>query len=246
MTPSIGPDLQGVLAPLGVLRAAINLGNPILAQREPATGRPVGVSVDLARELARRLDVPIELIAFEKAAQSVTAVRDEAADVGFFAIDPARSAGLLFTAAYVVIEGSHLVRTDSSIVDNEAVDREGIRVAVASGSAYDLHLTRELASASIERFRLPAEVLVALRERRVDVAAGIRSMLADWQHAEPGLRLLPGRFMLIQQAMGLPASRGDAARLHLSAFVEEMKATGFVHDALARHRIDGGSVAPPA
>ncbi|RYF74852.1 MAG: transporter substrate-binding domain-containing protein, partial [Comamonadaceae bacterium] len=226
VTPSIEPVLKSVFAPLGVLRAAINLGNPILAQREPDTGQPKGVSIDLARELARRLDVPLELIAFEKAAQSVGAVRDEAADVGFFAIDPARSAGLLFTAAYVVIEGSHLVRIDSPIADNEAVDREGIRVAVASGSAYDLHLTRELANASVERFRLPAEVLAALRDRRVDVAAGIRTMLAEWQRAEPGLRLLPGRFMLIQQAMGLPVSRGDAARLHLAAFVEEMKASG--------------------
>ena len=243
---TIASGIAPAFAPTGTLRASINLGNPILANRAPATGEPVGVSIDLARALAERLGLPIEFVVFEKAAQSVDAVKNGAADVGFFAIDPARSEGLRFSAPYVLIEGSYLVREDSGVQDNDSVDRAGTRVAVGSGSAYDLFLTRSLQQASIERVVNAPAVLAALQAGQVEVAAGIRRLLEDWVAGHDGLRLLPGRFMVIQQAMGLPADRGDAAAAALGAFVEEMKASGFVAASLQRHGIVGGSVAPPA
>lgn len=238
--------MRTAFAPTGTLRASINLGNPILAARDAASGEPVGVSVDLARALAQRLEVPLECLVFDKAAQSVEAVRGERADIGFFAIDPARSEGLGFTAAYVLIEGSYLVPGSASLQDNAEVDRAGLRVGVGSGSAYDLFLTRELKAARIERFFNAEAVTQALKDGQIEVAAGIRKQLQTLAQADAGLRLLPGRFMVIQQAMGLPASRGADARAALAAFVEEMKAGGFVAEALARHRIDGGTVAPAA
>ena len=232
-------------APTGTLRASINLGNPILANRDASTGEPVGVSIDLARALAERLGLPLELMVFDKAAQSVDAVKNGAADVGFFAIDPARSEGMRFSSPYVLIEGSYLVRKDSVVQDNDSVDRAGTRVAVGAGSAYDLFLTRSLKQASIERVVNAPAVLAALQAGQVEVAAGIRKLLEDWAAQHDGLRLLPGRFMVIQQAMGLPADRGDAAAAALGAFVEDMKASGFVAASLQRHGIVGGSVAPP-
>jgi len=238
--------LTTAFAPTGVLRASINLGNPILAGRDPASGEPAGVSVDLARAFAQRLGVGVELKVFEKAAASVEAVRGEAADIGFFAIDPARSEGLQFTAPYVLIEGSYLVPAVSAIQANEEVDREGTRVAVGSGSAYDLFLTRELKKAQIERVAGAKGVMEALRAGQVEVAAGIRQVLEAEAAADKALRMLPGRFMVIQQAMGTPASRGSEAGAALSAFVEEMKASGFVAEALARHKVQGASVAPAA
>jgi polar amino acid transport system substrate-binding protein len=231
-------------APTGALRASINLGNPILASRDAESGSPGGVSVDLAGEFARRLGVAIEYVVFDKAAASVEAVRNEQADIGFFAIDPARSDGLLFTAPYVLIEGSYLVRDGSPLTDNAHVDRTDHRVSVGRGSAYDLFLTRELSQAEIVRFAGAAPALAALRAGDVDVAAGIRQVLEGEAQRDRGLRVLPGRFMLIQQAMGVPASRGSEAQALLAAFVEEMKASGFVDEALARHRIKGAIVAP--
>jgi polar amino acid transport system substrate-binding protein len=233
-------------APGGVLRASINLGNPILANRDAASGEPVGLSIDLAREFARRLGVRIELVVFERAAASVDAVKNEKADIGFFAIDPARSEGLLFTAPYVLIEGSYLVPETSTFTDNAQVDREGHRISVGSGSAYDLFLTREIKRAAIVRFQGAGAALAAIRAGDVEVAAGIRQLLEGEARRAPGVRVLPGRFMVIQQAMGTPASRGTEAQALLSAFVEEMKASGFVADALKRHRIQGAIVAPAA
>lgn len=236
-------DLRQAFAPTGVLRASINLGNPILAGRD-AAGELAGVSVDLARALASRLGLPLELLPFEKAMKSVEAVKNEVADVGFFAIDPARGEGLRFSAPYVLIEGSYLVRADSPLQDNGAVDRAGTRIAVGTGSAYDLFLTREISAAHIERVASADAVRDSLRTGQAEVAAGIRQLLEEWAGADATLRLLPGRFMVIQQAMGLPAGRGEPAAQALAAFVEEMKASGFVAQALASHGIQGASVAP--
>ena len=243
---TISPSLVSAFAPGGTLRASINLGNPILANKDAATGEPVGVSIDLAREFVRRLGVGIELVVFEKAAASVDAVKNEKADIGFFAIDPARSEGLLFTSPYVLIEGSYLVPEASALTDNTQVDAEGHRISVGAGSAYDLFLTREIKAAEIVRLQGAGPALAALRSGEVEVAAGIRQMLEGEAKRAPGVRVLPGRFMVIQQAMGTPASRGAEAQALLAAFVEEMKATGFVADALKRHRIEGASVAPSA
>ncbi|MDR6518548.1 polar amino acid transport system substrate-binding protein [Variovorax paradoxus] len=243
---TISPSLVSAFAPGGTLRASINLGNPILANKDAATGEPVGVSIDLAREFARRLGVGIELVVFEKAAASVDAVKNEKADIGFFAIDPARSEGLLFTAPYVLIEGSYLVPEGSALKDNAQVDAKGNRISVGSGSAYDLFLTREIKAAEIVRLQGAGPALAALRSGEVEVAAGIRQLLEGEAQRAPGVRVLPGRFMVIQQAMGTPAGRGAQAQALLAAFVEEVKASGFVADALKRHRIEGASVAPAA
>ncbi|MET9929206.1 MULTISPECIES: transporter substrate-binding domain-containing protein [unclassified Streptomyces] len=242
----IAPALVPAFAPDGTLRASINLGNPILAKRGSAGGDPTGVSVDLAYEFGRRLGVDAELVVFEKAAASVDAVKAEKADLGFFAVDPARSEGLLFTAPYVLIEGSYLVPEASALTENGQVDREGTRISVGSGSAYDLFLTRAIERAEIVRLRGAPAALAALREGEAEVAAGIRQLLEGEARRAPGVRLLPGRFMVIQQAMGIPAARGTAAQDVLASFVEEMKASGFVADALERHGIEGALVASAA
>jgi polar amino acid transport system substrate-binding protein len=239
-------DITAAFAPAGVLRASINLGNPILAKADPASGEAGGVSVDLARAFAERLGVKLELVVFKTAGQSVEAVTHEQADIGFFAIDPLRGAGIDFTAAYVLIEGCYLVRDDAALHSNDEVDRAGTRVVVGAGSAYDLHLTRELKQAQIVRAPSSPTVVDTFVEKGLDVAAGVKQQLEADMKRFAGHRLLPGRFMVIQQAMGLPKGRGEAARLVLAGFVEEMKASGFVADALARHRIEGASVAPRA
>ena len=240
------PDLLAAFAPTGVLRAAINLGNPILAHQNAASGQVGGVSVDLAGALAQRLGVGLALVVFKTAAQSVEAVTQEAADIGFFAIDPLRGAGLGFTAPYVLIEGAYMVAESSPLQANDEVDRAGTRVVVGAGSAYDLYLTRALQHATIERAPSSPAVVEVFVQQGADVAAGVKQQLeADLQRL-PGHRLLPGRFMVIQQAMGCPKGRGEAARAFLAAFVEEMKASGFVAEVLARHGVEGASVAPAA
>ena len=242
---SMREEVVAAFAPTGKLRAAINLGNPILAGTDPATGAPRGVSVDLAREFARRLGVELELVAFDAAGKSVDAVAGERADIGFFAIDPLRAAQIAFTAPYVLIEGCYLVRNDSPLRGNDEVDRAGQVVVVGQGSAYDLHLSRALKHATIVRSPTSPTVVDTFIEQQADVAAGVKQQLEADAARIGGLRLLGERFMVIRQAMGTPKSRGDEAARFLGRFVEQAKAEGFVAAALARHGIRGASVAPP-
>ncbi len=235
--------LHEAFTPTGKLRASINLGNPILANRKPS-GEVFGVSIDLARELGSRLGAEVELIVVDSAAKSVDAVRNGRADIGFFAIDPARSEGITFTPPYVLIEGAYLVREDSPFKANEEVDRAGTRIVVGGGSAYDLYLSRAIKAATLVRVVTSQQVVPGFIEQKMEVAAGVKQQLQSDAARLPGLRLLPGRFMAIYQAMGLPADRPKEAQSYLKDYVEEMKASGFVADALRRHAIPGALVAP--
>lgn len=237
------PAIRAAFMPTGVLRASINLGNPILAGLD-ALGAPAGVSIDLARKLAERLDATLELLVLDAAGKSVAAVTEGKADVGFFAIDPVRGAGLHFTRPYILIEGSYLVRERSTVQQNAQVDETGTTVMVGKGSAYDLYLTRELKQAIILRASTSPTVVQEFLAQAADVAAGVRQQLEADAAKHPGLRLLPGRFMVIEQAMGMGRSRSPEAAVYLARFVEDMKRSGFVAEALQRHGIEGAKVAP--
>lgn len=241
--PDSTDTLAAALAPTGRLRAAINTGNPILATRDGAAA-PVGISVDLAQALAQQLGCPLELVVFDAAAQSVDAVKRGLADIGFFAIDPLRGEGLRFTAPYVLIEGAYLVREESPLVDNRQVDQPAHRVMVGQGSAYDLFLSRELKAATLVRAPTSPAVVQAFLDEGADVAAGVKPQIAAEAERRGGLRLLPGRFMEIRQAMGLPAARGEPAAAALAAFVQDMLRSGFAADAMRRHGIQGAALAP--
>ena len=244
--PAVPAGLAAAFAPTGPLRASINLGNPILAHRNAASGQVGGVSVDLARGLAEQLGVALELVVFDAAAKSVDAVKTGQADIGFFAIDPLRGEGIRFSAAYVLIEGSYLVRQASPLADNAQVDRAGTTVVVGKGSAYDLYLTREMRAATLLRAPTSPLVVDTFLAQNADVAAGVKQQLHADAARLPGLRLLPGRFMVIEQAMGLQAGRGEAAEKFLRDYVEHAKASGRVARALQHHGVQGAIVAPPA
>lgn len=237
-------DLIRSFAPTGRLRATINIGNPILASRHPQSGEVSGVSVDLAQGWADQLGVPLELIVVETAAASVDRVARDESDIGFFAIDPKRGEGVDFTEPYLLIEGCYLVRNDSPITTNEAVDQPGLRVVVGQGSAYDLFLSRELKAASIERAPSSPAVVEHFLATGADVAAGVKQQIADEATRLGGLRLLPGRFMQIRQAMGCPKSRGEAAAQALRNYIDQAKAAGGVARSLERHGVQGVSLAP--
>ncbi|MNX88232.1 Bacterial extracellular solute-binding protein, family 3 [compost metagenome] len=200
--------------------------------------------MDLAREAARRLNLPLELVAFQSAGSVVEAVKARQVDLAFVAIDPVRAADMEYTAPYVIIEGAYLVRNDAALQRNEEVDRPGTRIVVGRGSAYDLFLTREIKAATLVRAPTSPAVTDMFLAERLDVAAGVKQQLEADARRVGGVRLLPGRFMVIEQAMGVPKGR-TAARAWLSGFIEEMKASGFVATALQRHRIEGAGVAPP-
>lgn len=245
MTPLAPAAVVTDLAPTGRLRAAFNYGNPVLAMWNPATGAASGISADLARELARCLGVPVDFVPYDAAGKVVAALAFEAWDICFLAIDPLRAADISFTAPYVVIEGVYLVADRSPVADNAEIDRSDTRVGVIVGSAYDLFLSRELKQAIVVRASSFDAVLALWTKGELDCIAGVKPQLEGAARRMPGLRILPGRFMAINQAIGTPRGR-DAGAKYLREFVEEMKRSGFIARAFSRHRIEGASMAPAA
>src|SRR5258706_6805222 len=240
---SVPQSVVSDLAPSGTLRAAITVGNPVLAARGAGGGEPTGVSVDLARELARRLGVPVQLIVFDAAGKVVEAGKSGGWDIAFVALDPARGAEIAQSPPYVVIEGAYLVRANSPITANDQVDRKGNRVAVGRNSAYDLYLTRALKQAEIVRNPTSGGVVDYFLNENLEMAAGVKQQLAMDAGSLPAVRVLTGRFMVINQAMA--SQRGkDAGARYVREFIEEMKAADFVALARERHRIQGAAVAP--
>ncbi|MFI5624899.1 transporter substrate-binding domain-containing protein [Nocardioides sp. NPDC051685] len=237
--PDPNRDAAADLAPTGTLRASINLGNPVLAQGTAEA--PSGVTVDIARELASRLGVPVSFLCFDAARKSFEALRTGSADVAFLAVEPARAAEVEFTAPYVLIEGVYAVAAGSPIRTADDVDRAGVRVGVKEGSAYDLFLTRTLEHAEVVR---GTDGIDAFRDLGLDVAAGIRQPLTRHVTADPGLRLVEPRFMQIRQAVAIARHHRPATASFVHELVEDLKANGRIAESLARSGQDA-SVPPP-
>jgi polar amino acid transport system substrate-binding protein len=227
------------IAPNGVLRAAINLGNPVLAQGTPAA--PAGVTADIARELGTRLGVPVDLACFAAARESFEAMARGDADICFLAVEPARAEQVAFTAPYVVIEVVYVVPADSRLATRADVDRDGVRVGVNEGSAYDLFLSRTLEKASLVR---GDDGITLFREQGLEAAAGIRQVVTAFIAENPEFRLVDQGFMQIRQALGTTLTRTPDTIRFLAAFIEDLKASGFIAAALRRSGQDPALVAP--
>jgi polar amino acid transport system substrate-binding protein len=250
-TPALAKSASEVvrkeLAPTGTLRAAINYNNPLLARRDAATGELSGLAVDLSRELARRVGVPLELIPYDAAGKITGTAKNNVWDIGYLAIDPLRAKDIDFTAAHVELEGTYMVPAGSPLLRIEDVDRDGVRIAVTANSAYDLFLSRELKHAQIVRADNTPKSVELMLGQKLDAVAAVKTALVAEAKRQPGSRVLSGHFMTIPQAAGVPKGRPAAAR-YVGEFIEEMKASGFVASSLKKYGLgpDDAIVARPA
>ena len=242
---SIAPAVLADLAPTGKVRAGINYSNFILATRDRATGESRGVALDLARELGQRLGVAVDVVAYDSVAVMVDAAKTGAWDVAFLGIDPARAGEIGFTAAYLEIEATYLVTAASPLRAVAEVDREGLRVAAPSRANYELYLSRNLKRARLVSAATGEAAFDLLVTGQVDALAGLRQALIGLTEKLPGSRMLDGRFMAVQQAIGVPRGR-DAGLQYLRGLVEDAKQSGLVARAIERTGARGVSVAPPA
>jgi polar amino acid transport system substrate-binding protein len=242
---TVPPDVLKEFAPTGKLRAALNLSNIVLVQTDPKTGKPCGITPDLATELARRLGVPLEFVIFPAAGKVFEALKDNVWDIAFLAIEPVRAAEINFTAPYVLIEGTYMVPAGSPLKSVDEVDRAGVRIAVGKGSAYDLFLTRTIKHATIVRAPTGDAAIEQFLAEKFEAVAGVKQPLVQYAKTHPEVRVMDGRFQVIEQAMGTHKDR-NAAAAYLRAFVEDMKASGFVADALKRSNQPDAAVAPAA
>jgi len=239
------PAVRTDLAPTGKIRAAINYGNFILATKDKATGESKGVAIDLARELGERLGVPVDLVAYDSVAVMVDHAKTNAWDIAFLGSDPARETVIDFTAAYLEIEATYLVPGSSPLRTAEEVDREGVRVAAPSRANYELYLQRNLKRAKLVSTERGDAAFEMLASGKVEALAGLSQALFDLRDRLPGSRMVDGRFMAVQQSIGVPKGRA-AGLAYLRSVVEDAKQSGLVARAIQRTGARGVSVAPPA
>ncbi|MDH5536200.1 MAG: ABC transporter substrate-binding protein [Betaproteobacteria bacterium] len=244
--PAVSPAVVSALAPTRTLRVGINLGNFLLTATDPKTGEYKGVAVDLGRELAKRLGVPVEVTGFPSPGALADAAKSGVWDVGFLGVEPQRANEIDFTAAYVEIEATYLVPKGSPIKSIAEVDRAGVRIAISGKSAYDLYLTRNLKHAELVRVAGADAVFKRFVDDGLEALAGLRPRLVKDHANLPGSRILDGRFTAVQQGVGTPKGRDPAGVKYLCAFVEEAKASGLVAKLIEKHGVVGLTVAAKA
>ena len=238
------PELKRELAPSGTMRIGLNYQNFLLVLKDAADGSPQGIAPDLGRELGRRTGLPIEFVRFPKAGLLADAVKDDAWDVAFLGAEPQRADSIAFSAAYLEIPVTFLVPPGSPIRSVGDVDAEGVRIAVAEKSAYDLYLTRNMKKAKLLRVAGIDESFKLFVDEKLEALSGLKPKLVADAAKLPGSRILEGQVTAVQQACGAPRARQHAAA-YLKAFIEDIKATGLVERTIRKHAIQGVTVAPP-
>jgi polar amino acid transport system substrate-binding protein len=245
-TPRMTPEIVSQLAPTGVLRAAVNMGNFLLVTGRTPDGGPEGVSPEMARAIAARLGVPVKLIPYARPNEIADAAGTDAWDIALIGAEPQRAAKISFTAAYCEIEATYLVPPGSPITALDQVDRPGIRIVSGAGAAYTLWLERNIKHATLDL--VPGGGGAAFRhfvDSKAEVYGGLRPGLLTDIETLPGARILDGQFMAVQQAIGT-GKPNEAGFAFLREFVEAAKRDGLVAGFIAKHKVRGLSVAPAA
>jgi polar amino acid transport system substrate-binding protein len=243
MTSSVSPETQKDLAPTGKLRVGLNYGNFLLVLKDRADGTPQGIAPDLARELAKRLEMGLEFVKFDAAGKLADGVKSGMWDVAFLGNEPQRAAEIAFSPAYLEIPVTCLVPAGSPIKSLADIDKQGVRIAVANKAAYHLYLMRELKNAELVTAEGIDGSYKLFIDSKLDVLAGLKPRLLTDQAKNPGSSVLPGQVTAVQQSIGTPISRETAAR-YLKEFAQDVKKSGFVAEAIARHKVSGVTVAP--
>jgi len=242
-TLKLSPAARIELAPAGRLRAGINYGNVILAARDPASGELRGVHVDLVRELARRAGVPLELVGYDAAGAIVEGIMSGALDVGLLSYEPARTGEVAFSPVYLDVEATYLVPPGSPLRTAADVDRDGVRIAIAAGSVYELYLSRHLQHAKLISAPSTHAAFELFTASRLDALVGLRPRLAGDAEMMPGSRVVDGSFMVVGQAIAVPVGRNAALRW-IHRFTEDVKSSGLIARLLENNGVRGVSVAP--
>lgn len=241
----VSQQVKSELAPTGVLRAGINLSNFLLVTGKTDSGDPVGVAPDMAAEIARRLGVGVKYVTFKTPGELADAAEGNAWDIGLIGAEPQRAEKITFSPAYVEIEATYMVPAGSPLKSIADVDKKGVRIAVTGRAAYGLWLDRNIKNAELVRSDTLASATEQFVRDKLDALAGLRPGLLSDIEKIPGARILDGKFMAVQQAVGT-ARKNAAGAAYLRDFVEEVKGSGLVQKLIDKHKVRGLSVAPPA
>jgi len=236
--PAVTEEVRAQLAPKGRLRAGMNLGNTLFTQKDAATGELRGVSVDIMRELAARLGVPLEQVVHATPGDVADAVDQDSWDVAILAIEQARAQKIAFSPPMTEIEATYVVHGDSPLKEVAQVDAAGVRIAAPAKAGYELYLARTLRAATLVRTKNLGDSIRIFNARGADAVAALKPNLLESMAAMPDGRMLEGKFMTVNHGLGTPRAR-SAGAAYLKAFVEDLNSSGFIARSIERHGVQG-------
>lgn len=220
------------------LRAAINMSNFLLVTDKDKNGTPIGISPDMALELAKRLDLKLELIPYPSPGEIADDAGNNKWDICNIGAEPQRAEKINFSSAYAEIQATYLIQPGSTIKSLEEVDLKGNRISVADRTAYGLWLERNIKNAELITVDGVGESVKIFIEDNLDALAGLRPQLIDTVKKIKDSTLLDGYFMSVQQAIGTSKNNTNATQ-YIAQFVEEMKSNGYVKQLIEKHKVEG-------
>ena len=243
--PQVTDAARADLAPTGKLRGGMNLSNTLFTTKD-AKGELQGVSVDLMKELAARLGVPVEFVVHPTPGEVADSVDKNTWDVTTLAIEQARATRIAFSPPMTEIEATYAVPKTSKITKVAEVDAPGIRISVPDKAGYELYLTRTIKNATLIKSKGTPAAVELYKNQGADALGGLRPALLDTLPQMPDARLLEGNFMTVNHGLGTPrAGRTGAGADYLKAFVDEMVASGFIARSIEKNGVKGlAAVAP--
>jgi len=230
--------IKSELTSNGVLRAAINMSNILLVTDKMSDGTPIGVSPDMAQELARKLNVKLELIPYSSPGEIADDVDKNKWDICNIGAEPQRAEKIFFSSAYAEIQATYLVKSNSTISSIKDVDMDGKTISVADRSAYCLWLERNIKNAKLLKTDGVENSVDNFINKNLDALAGLRPQLMETVKTINDSKLLEGYFMSVQQAIGTSKENTEASK-YIADFVENMKVSGFVKKLILKHKVDG-------
>ena len=232
------------LAPTGKLRVAL-LPLPHIAVRDKDSGDFKGVVVDLSHELARRLNVPVEFVTVNSNVSAVDHIKNGEADFTFLVGLPALATQIDFGVAYIEYETSFLVPANSPIRGVDDIDAPGFRIIVPENGVAHAKLSQTLKN--VKLIGLPIaigsanRVVEMLKNGEADSYSNLTHLLSLTQTDLPGWRIVPGSYMMTVFSIGYPKGR-PAGATYANQFIEEMKKSGFIQQAIERANLKGAVV----
>lgn len=236
--PTSGPaDVAKQMAPTGKLRVALNMRNELLVTGKSSSGEPEGLAPSMGKAFAEKIGVPVEYVQYESADKLADDAKEDKWDVAMIGADPARAEFIDFTPPYCQIEATYAVPTTSGLRTCAEVDKAGVRIAGCDGAAYVLWLERNLKNATLEKIKGHDPTYAHFTENALDAVAGLRPKLKKDGAKRPGTRLLPGKFMAVEQAAATKKGREEGFKM-LCEFIEEAKKSGKVKEFMQKFKVD--------
>lgn len=238
------PTLANDIAPGGTLRAAYLGGNPTQAVQDRVTGVIRGASADLARELARRIGIPVEFKPLANPKAVIDAITGGEADIGFIAYAPERVGAVEFSQTYMLAGQTFLVLEGSNIRAIADVDRAGQKIAGARGDSITLLMKRKFKQATLSEIsHEPAEIKRLLLAKEIDAFGANRQRLTNILKENSGFRVLPDNLFGVPQTIIVPKGKAEVLTA-INRFIDDVRASGFLKTAIENSGVVGLEAAP--